>query len=141
MTVAVSETIASIWNLVSVVNVILTLLGNSLIAAVRSLRRQSSFDAAFLFPNSLRVALESWLSCIPRRIGYRGHSRSWLLNQIIPEPPRRGPLEHQSTRYLRIAQECGALTEKSLGKKTPDAQGSTLNAQLADSNQLSTIVD
>ena len=139
ITVAVPSKIASMWKLVSGVDVILPLPGNSLIAAVRSLRRQSSFDAAFLFPNSLRVALESWLSCIPRRIGYRGHSRSWLLNQIIPEPPRRGPLEHQSARYLRIAQECGALTEQSLEKKTLNAQRSTLNAQSASSNKRSTI--
>src|SRR5439155_10411226 len=101
ITIAAPAKIAAMWKLVSGVDVILPLPGNSLIAAVRSLRRQSSFDAAFLFPNSLRVALESWLSGIPRRIGYCGHSRSWLLNQIIPEPQRRGPLEHQSTRYLR----------------------------------------
>ena len=132
ITIAAPAKIAAMWRLVPEVDVIFPLTGNSLLAAVCSLRRRSSFDAAILFPNSLRVALESWLSGIPRRIGYRGHSRSWLLNQIIPEAPRRGPLEHQSARYLRIAQECGALTEQSLEKKT-------LNAQSASSNERSTI--
>jgi len=141
ITIAAPLKIAAMWKLVPEADVIFPPTGNSLLAAVRSLRRQSSFDAAILFPNSLRVALESWLSGITRRIGYRGHSRNWLLNQMIPEPPRRGPLEHQSARYLRIARECGAVTEQSLGKKAPDAQRSTLNAQLADSNQLSTIGD
>ena len=141
ITIAALAKVAPMWKLVPEVDAIFPLTGNSLLATVRSLRRQSSFDAAILLPNSLRVAIESWLSGILRRVGYRGHSRSWLLNQIIPEPPRRGPLEHQSANYLRIARECGAVTEQSLGKKAPDAQRSTLNAQLADSNQLSTIGD
>jgi heptosyltransferase-2 len=61
-----------------------------------------------LFPNSLRVALEVWLSDIPRRVGYRGHSRKWLLNQIVPENERVGPPEHQALHYLRIAESLGA---------------------------------
>src|SRR6184192_1785808 len=51
--------IAAMWKLVPEADVIFPPTGNSLLAAVRSLRRQSSFDAAILFPNSLRVALES----------------------------------------------------------------------------------
>jgi heptosyltransferase-2 len=119
ITVAAPAKIASMWKLVSEVDAIIPLTGNSLVAAARSLRRQSSFDAAILFPNSLRVALESWLSGIPRRVGYRGHSRSWLLNQIIPEPRRPGPLEHQSSRYLHIARDCGAETSN-IEHRTPN---------------------
>jgi heptosyltransferase-2 len=119
ITVAAPAKIASMWKLVSEVDAIIPLTGNSLVAAARSLRRQSSFDAAILFPNSLRVALESWLSGIPRRVGYRGHSRSWLLNQIIPEPRRPGPLEHQSSRYLHIAYDCGAETSN-IEHRTPN---------------------
>jgi heptosyltransferase-2 len=119
ITVAAPAKIASMWKLVSEVDAIIPLGGNSLVAAARSLRRQSSFDAAILFPNSLRVALESWLSGIPRRVGYRGHSRSWLLNQIIPEPRRPGPLEHQSSRYLHIAYDCGAETSN-IEHRTPN---------------------
>jgi lipopolysaccharide heptosyltransferase II len=119
ITVAAPAKIASMWKLVSEVDAIIPLTGNSLVAAARSLRRQSSFDAAILFPNSLRVALESWLSGIPRRVGYRGHSRSWLLNQIVPEPRRPGPLEHQSSRYLHIAYDCGAETSN-IEHRTPN---------------------
>ena len=119
ITVAAPAKIASMWKLVSEVDAIIPLTGNSLVAAARSLRRQSSFDAAILFPNSLRVALESWLSGIPRRVGYRGHSRSWLLNQIIPEPRRPGPLEHQSSRYLHIAYDCGA-ERSNIEHRTPN---------------------
>jgi len=119
ITVAAPAKIASMWKLVPEVDAIIPLTGNSLVAAARLLRRQSSFDAAILFPNSLRVALESWLSGIPRRVGYRGHSRSWLLNQIIPEPRRLGPLEHQSSRYLHIARDCGAETSN-IEHRTPN---------------------
>jgi len=107
VTIAAPAKIAPVWKLVPEVDAILPLASNSLLSAVRSIRDQPAFDVAILFPNSLRVALETWLSGVSRRVGYRGHSRNWLLNQVIPErpPPRR--LEHQSARYLRIAQICG----------------------------------
>ncbi len=106
--------IASMWKLVPEVDAVVSLTRNSLLATVFSIRRQSGFDVAILLPNSLRVALEAWLSGAARRVGYRGHSRRWLLNQIIPESLRRGPLEHQATHYLRIAQEIGAETGDAL---------------------------
>src|SRR5881397_2402784 len=65
---------------------------------------------AILFPNSLRVALESWLSGISRRVGYRGHWRRWLVNQTVAQPRKPAPPEHHSLRFLRIARECGAET-------------------------------
>jgi len=147
VTIAAPAKIAPVWKLVPEVDAILPFASNSLLAAVRSIRGRKSFDVAILFPNSLRVALEARLSGVRRRVGYRGHSRSWLLNQIIRKQPPPKPLQHQSARYLRIAQRCGALTEQSLEKKTPNAQRPTLNfeslresaAQLAGSNQQSTI--
>jgi heptosyltransferase-2 len=138
VTIAAPAKTAPMWKLVPEVDAIIPLPGSSLLPAVRSLRRQPAFDATILFPNSLRVALESWLSAIPRRVGYRGHRRRCLLNQTVPEPRKPGPLEHQSLRYLRIARECGAQTEQSLEKKPSNAQRPTLNAQLAGSNQPST---
>src|SRR5207248_979959 len=110
ITVAAPSKIASMWKLVPEVNEIVPLPNKSLPATVRSIRRQPRFDVAILFPNSLRTALEIWLSGVPRRVGYRGHFRSCLLNQMIPEPPRRETIEHQAVRYLSIAQETGAET-------------------------------
>src|SRR5436190_1158805 len=128
ITIAAPYNVASMWKLVSEVNEIVPLPRKSLLGAVRSIRLKSHFDVAILFPNSLRVALEIWLSEIPRRVGYRGHFRGCLLNQMIPEPIRRETIEHQAVRYLWIAQETGA--------EMPNAQPPTLNAQLAGSNQL-----
>ena len=129
VTVVAPAKIASVWKLVPEVDAILPLASNSLPEAVRSIRGRPDFDVAILFPNSLRVALEALLSGVRRRVGYRGHSRNWFLNQIIPErpPPRR--LEHQSARYLRIAQICGA-------DNTHQPPG---NIQIAASHQTSAI--
>jgi lipopolysaccharide heptosyltransferase II len=98
------------WKLVPEVNGIIPTSSRSLLRSVRSIRQRAHFDAAILFPNSLRVALESWLSGIPRTVGYRGHWRRWLLDQTVPEPRKPGPPEHHSLRFLRIARECGAET-------------------------------
>src|SRR5262249_60934389 len=86
VTIAAPANIAPMWKLIPEVDAIIPLQNSSLLPAVSLLRRQPAFDAAILFPNSLRVALESWLSGMPRRVGYRGHWRRWLLNQIVPEP-------------------------------------------------------
>ena len=67
------------------------------------------FDAAVLFTNSFRSALEVWMAGIPRRAGFEGHFRKSLLNQLIPPPKKklRQP-EHHADRYWRIASRCGA---------------------------------
>ena len=110
VTIAAPYKIAPMWKLISEVDAIIPLSESSILPVVRQLRQQKPFDVAVLFPNSLRVALESWLSGIPRRVGYRGHCRSWLVNQIVREPRKPGPPEHHSLRFLRIARECGAET-------------------------------
>ena len=131
VTIATPANLAPIWKLVSEVDTILSLPNKSLFAAVRLIERQPKFDVAVLFPNSLRVALEVWLSDIPRRVGYRGHFRAWLLNQIVRAPRKPGPPQHQAERYLRIAQDCGAeVGEVLLVEETPNAQRSTLNGEL-----------
>lgn len=111
ITIAAPEKIAAVWKLVPEVDEVIGLTSDSLFRVVGSIRRHASFDVAILFPNSLRAALEAWLAGVPRRVGYRGHHRRWLLNQIIPEPARLGPIEHQVHRYLQIARELGAPSE------------------------------
>ena len=112
VTIAAPNKIAPMWKLIPEVDAIIPLPEGSLLSVVRLLKQQMAFDVAILFPNSLRVALETWLSGIPRRVGYRGHCRSWLVNQIVREPRKPGPPEHHSLRFLRIARDCGAETSK-----------------------------
>jgi heptosyltransferase II len=111
ITVAAPEKIAPVWKLVPEVDEVISLTRRSLFGAVRLIRQQANFDVAILFPNSLRAAIEVWRAGVPRRVGYRGHHRRWLLNQIIPERPRLGPVEHQVVHYLQIPGEVGGLSE------------------------------
>lgn len=59
------------------------------------------FQAAIIFPNSLRSALEVFLAGIPKRIGYRGHQRRWLLTEVV-EKPARTKWQHQVHDYLHL---------------------------------------
>jgi len=110
VTIAAPDKIAAMWKLIPEVDAIIPLPEGSLLPVVRLLKQQMSFDVAILFPNSLRVAFESWLSGIPRSVGYRGHWRSWFVNQIVRKPRKPRPPEHHSLRFFRIARECGAET-------------------------------
>ncbi len=108
LTIVAPEKIASVWKLVPEVDEVLPIDAKKFFATVNAIRRHPAFDVAILFPNSLRAALEVWFGGIPRRVGFPGHKRRWLLNQIIPEEPRRGPIQHQVSRYLQMARELGA---------------------------------
>ncbi len=120
ITVAAPAKIAAVWKLVPEVDEVLPLpRSGSLGATVRLLKRQTPFDVAVLFPNSLRTALEVWLAGVPRRVGYRGHRRAWLLNQIVPEREKRGPITHQVNDYLHLARELGATDAP---ETTPEAR-------------------
>jgi heptosyltransferase-2 len=108
ITIVAPEKIASVWKLVPDIDEVLPLNFDSFFSVVRTIRRQAPFDVAILFPNSLRAALEVWCARIPRRVGFPGHRRHWLLNQIVAEEQRRGPIQHQVYRYLHLARELGA---------------------------------
>ncbi len=111
VTVLAPEKIAAIWKLVPEVDVVLSLGGKSLWSAAGLLRRELAFDVGIVFPNSLRVALELWLAGIPRRVGYAGHRRRWLLNQVVRPVARKGPPPHQVEHYLDLARSLGVDAE------------------------------
>jgi lipopolysaccharide heptosyltransferase II len=107
VTILAPEKLAAVWRLVPEVDEVVSLGEKSLWAAARLLRRAKPFDVGIVFPNSLRVALELWLAGIPRRVGYAGHHRRWLLNQVVRKPERIGPPPHQAEHYLDIARSLG----------------------------------
>jgi len=108
LSVLVPEKLADLWRSVAEVDEVIPFAkGEGVRAVARRLRGR--FDAAILFPNSLRSALEVWLAGIPRRAGYPGHRRRWLMDQIEPEKKRtKSPPGHQAERYLRLAERLGA---------------------------------
>jgi lipopolysaccharide heptosyltransferase II len=93
--------------------------------------RAGNFDVSVIFPNSLRTALEPWLAGIPRRVGYPGHRRRWLLDQPFIEKRKKNqplkPPPHQVHHYLALAKFIGA----ELG---PDAAQLAVSAPLRRSD-------
>jgi heptosyltransferase-2 len=109
--------LADLWRVVPGVSEVLPIeKGQGVFGVGRTIRRAGPFDAALVLPNSLRSALEVYLGKVPRRVGYAGHRRRWLLNQVVNEPPDTskpaaadGSRSHQSLRYAHLAQAIGAV--------------------------------
>lgn len=129
ITVLTPSKLADVWDAVPEVDKVIpfdpppgrgifrVLRGIAHVFKVAQLVRARGFEAAVLFPNSIRVAFEAWLAGIPRRVGYPGHKgRALFLNQVLREKKRRKsraaevekPAEHQVYHYLRLAEFIGA---------------------------------
>ena len=115
--------------------------GSGVFGVAALVRRAGPFHAAVVLPNSVRSALEVRLAGVPRRVGYAGHRRRWLLNQVVAEPPdsfklagvtadtvlRTAPAPiHQSERYAHLAREIGAVEVAVVGE--PPAGGAPATA-------------
>jgi heptosyltransferase-2 len=113
LTLLAPPKIAALWHCIDGVDAVLEVDDNPAITADRL--RAQRFDAAILFPNSLRTALEVWLARIPRRVGFPGHRRSWLLTDSVPRPSRAAGIRHQMEDYLDLASHVpGGLPESAL---------------------------
>jgi lipopolysaccharide heptosyltransferase II len=112
ITVACQEKLVEFWNAVPEVDCVLALPKSKSIMATGRLLQAHNFDAALVLPNSLRTGLEVWLANIPRRVGYRGHFRSWFLNQVARKketnPHSAVVMRHQVHDYLDLAEFMGA---------------------------------
>lgn len=115
VTVLSPERLADLWRIVpGVAEVIEIKTGAGVVGTAGVIRAAGPFDAAVVLPNSLRSALEVKMAGVPRRVGYAGHRRSWLLDQIVDEPKpgarelSHGERPHQSWRYVHLAQAVGA---------------------------------
>jgi len=127
VTILTPAKLADLWRSEGDVDEVMAIeAGESVFAVARRIRR--GFDAAIVFPNSFRVALEVWLAGIPRRVGYPGHARSALLNQVWREKKKAaqsGPQRHQVHHYLQLAEFIGAEISTALAlepQRTPIAR-------------------
>jgi len=111
VTMLVPAKLADFWAHVEEVDEVITIAKKESPFKVAQKLREHHFDVAVLFPNSLRTGLEVFLAGIPRRVGYAGHQRKWLLNQLVERAPRNGPPRHQMFDYLDLAHAIGAARE------------------------------
>ncbi len=104
VTILTPAKLADLWKRVAEVDEVLAIEPGESVFGVAGRLRRGNFDAAIIFPNSLRTGLEAWLGGVPRRVGRRGHYRAKLLNQIFVEKKKRpGPPHHQVHDYLALA--------------------------------------
>ena len=109
ITVLAPAKLAALWRRVPAVDEVIAIeSGESPLALGR--RVKEKFDAALLFPNSLRSALEARALGVRHVIGYPGHQRRWLLHRIPPFAPESGG--HHADRFLKLAAFCGAPVGK-----------------------------
>ena len=76
--------------------------------------KDDRFDLAILLPNSFESALTSFLTRVPRRIGYNKDVRGLLLTDPIAVPEWKGRM-HEVFYYLHLI---GEVERRVLGKNT-----------------------
>lgn len=111
LTVVCQPKLADFWRTVSGVDRVVELPVEGGIRAAARLIEAGNYDAAVVFPSSLRAGVESWLAGVPVRVGYGGHSRAWALNMICPPVALKkadGTGVHQVHYYLNLAYFIGA---------------------------------
>lgn len=105
LTVLTPAKLAALWRRVPAVDAVVEIHPDE--SPWRLSRRvHEQFDAAILFPNSLRSALEARALGIRHTAGYPGHNRRRLLKRTPHFSPESGG--HHANRYLRLAAFCGA---------------------------------
>ena len=117
------EKLADVWRLVAEVDEVIAFPAAKMFRVAKLICGRG-FDTAIIFPNSLRTGLEMWLARIPRRVGYAGHKRRWLLTEVFSETkdvPANAPGRHQVHHYLRLAEFLGAQAEPDRSFGFPDA--------------------
>lgn len=82
------------------------------------------YEAAILFPNSLRSALEAKALGIPRITGFPGHHRRWLLDSTPTFA--MDSCGHHARRYLRLVAFYGAPEREVSFVRRPRREGAPL---------------
>lgn len=134
ITLLTHEKLDDLWKQHPSINSTLTFAPDESVLSVAGRIRAGRFDAALIFPNSPRSALESWLAGVPQRIGYARPWRNFCLThrfaqcegavRMIKRSPeeiqslirdgsaagrtRIPALAHQSLEYLHLVTAFGA---------------------------------
>lgn len=104
----------------------------------KSPARANGFDAALVLPNSLRTGLEVALARIPRRVGYAGGGRNWLLSQAVPWRPDVTKMRKRTAKDVRrlVAEADRGAAFRPQQAAPPDGRFCGVNAALHASHHL-----
>jgi heptosyltransferase-2 len=98
ITLLTHEKLAGLWRGHPSLNATMSFSAAESVFAVSRKLRHELFDAALIFPNSPRSALEAFFARIPRRVGYARNGRSLALTDAVP--PRAGAKRmHKRSRW------------------------------------------
>ena len=143
LTLLTDEKLSGLWEENDYIDDILTFKKGESPYLIGKRLKNYSFDAALILPNSFRTALECWHGDIPRRIGYAGNWRSFLLTDAIEPRTESIPTQkrikidieyrlinqlkpqtfpssaHHIHRYLHLVKQLGASNTPIAPKLTP----------------------
>lgn len=119
VTVLTPAKLADFWKIVPEVDAILSIEPQQTVLGVAARLRETPYDVAVIFPNSIRSALEPYLGGVPRRVGYRSKWRSSLLSQVVREDDKPHPPRHQVHHYLALAESIGATIDEVTPAESP----------------------
>lgn len=91
--------------------------------------RERRYDQAIVLPNSFKSALVPYFARIPRRTGYVGEMRRWLLNDARPLDTQAAPLLVE--RYAHLAEPAAATSARALPAPRLQASAVSRRALLA----------
>jgi|CXWL01.1.fsa_nt_gi heptosyltransferase-2 len=93
--------------------------------------KEDGYDLAVLFPNSFESALTSFLTRIPRRIGYNKDIRGLLLTDPIAVPEWKNR-RHEVYYYLNLV---SAVEKKVLGRETVGSMEPRISLDISESRK------
>ncbi len=127
------DKLVDLWTGFPAIDDVLTFSGRDGLWTTARRVRAWSADIAVVLPNSFRSAAEVWCARVPRRIGYTGQNRRWMLTEKVP--PRTGAvrMRKRSAREVRRltnwpgGHEAGAPNLHG-AERTPEAPGPLVEA-------------
>jgi heptosyltransferase-2 len=82
---------------------------------------RGDYDSAIIMPRSFKAALIPWLARVPRRTGYRGESRFFLINDVRPFDPV--VLDQTVKRFVALGLDAGEALPGDLPLPSLQVQG------------------
>ncbi|MEQ2006035.1 MAG: glycosyltransferase family 9 protein [Limisphaerales bacterium] len=132
------EKLAGLWQGHPAVNELFTFEPKEGVFSIARRLREGNFDAALVLPNSIRTGLEVRLARIPRRIGYAGSWRNWLLTEAVPWRTDVVRMRKRTADEVRrlVAESDGSAAFRPQEAPPPDERSCGMNAALHASHHI-----